>query len=392
MSDSGPLIDPGLIDYATDRQKEYIEAIKEHGSRRAAGAALKISHSAIARSMIALAHKAALKGYAPGHFTAGVAPGYTMGKVTIQRRNPDGTFIWERQSPDEAMRHRAHLEAIQEACSDCIRLAPLPAPTQTLKHLLNLYVFTDYHLGMRAWSEEGGADWNMVIAEKLIIAAFQHMIASSPAAEVGFIGQLGDFMHFDGLRPVTPTSGHIVDAAASYHEIVRACIRILRALVDLALQKHNKVVILAAEGNHDLGSSAWMRELLAAMYENEPRVEVVNNGKPYYAYQWGKTMLAFHHGHGTKKDNWPMTFAAHFAEMWGRTTKRYAMGGHYHHEIHKGEAAGMKIFQFPTLAPNDRHSALGGYSSERQTSVMTFDSRFGLSAENIVTPQMLEAV
>jgi len=404
------MIDPALADHpaANNKQRIYIKAVIKTGGFRAAAKELGVHPDAVRQSIRAFEKRIAqagqidtpnheeirqaTKGWAPEYgLDRPLPPGFTAKGYSTMRKLEDGSLQWEKMELDKELRHQAILAGIRAECSNVVRLKPLPAPTRTNQHLLNLYIFTDYHLGMRAWSEEGGAHWDLPTAQKLIIDCFQQMLAMAPDAKVGFIGQLGDFMHFDGLKAVTPQSGHLLDAAAQYQEIVRACIRILRALVDLALQKHEKVVILAAEGNHDMGSSAWMRELLAVMYENDPRVEIVNNGAPYYAYRWGVNMLAFHHGHGAKLTTWAAKFAANFAKMWGLTTKRYAHGGHYHHEIESKELDGMKCIQHPTLAPNDRHSALGAYHSERQTNVFTYDDRYGEMLKLIFTPEMLEA-
>jgi hypothetical protein len=40
------------------------------------------------------------------------------------------------------------------------------------EHLLNCYVITDYHLGMLSWKAETGADWDIEIAEQMIIRWF----------------------------------------------------------------------------------------------------------------------------------------------------------------------------------------------------------------------------
>jgi hypothetical protein len=198
-------------------------------------------------------------------------------------------------------------------------------------------------------------------------------------------------MHFDSLTPVTPTSRHVVDAAGHYQEIVRVAIRCLRRLVDFALTQHARVVILAAEGNHDIASSVWMRELLKTLYENEPRVEVMDSPNPYYAFQWGHTMLAFSHGHLRKKESLSQYFAAAFAKMWGETRYRYGSSGHYHHEVTVKEEPGMKWRQFPTLAPNDSHSARGAYCSQRLALATTYSDRTGFAGEIGVGPDMLEA-
>lgn len=383
-------VDPKLKDWATPTQARYIDAINEHGSARKAADALGVTKNAPTDALAAVRKKAAREGYAPGHWEDGVAPGYVMDKVTIQRRNEDGTFRWERQSPDHEARQEALRAALAAMSEELPRLDPIERPTATLAHLANLYVVTDYHVGMMAWRKEGGADWDLRIAERLLLASFEQMIVSSPRARVGVLAQLGDFLHYDGLAPVTPSSGHVLDADGRYSKVVGVAIRVLRRVIDMMLMRHEEVHVIMAEGNHDMASSVWLRQMFAALYENEPRVSINDSELPFYAYRHGKTMLAFHHGHTKKKEGLPLLFAAQFAEMWGATTKRYAHTGHMHHEDVK-EYAGMRVIQHPTLAARDAYASRHGWLSERQASCVTYHDEFGKVGEVVVTPEMLEA-
>jgi hypothetical protein len=108
------MADPNLKEWATDRQAEIIDAVIEHGSHRKASAALGVHNSYIDAAMSAVKSKAARAGYAPGHFSAGVAPGYAMGKVTIQRSAAGVERVWERQSPQQGDRLR-DIEAMVDA-------------------------------------------------------------------------------------------------------------------------------------------------------------------------------------------------------------------------------------------------------------------------------------
>lgn len=144
-----------------------------------------------------------------------------------------------------------------------------------------------------------------------------------------------------------------------------------------------------AEGNHDMASSIWLRAMFKALYENEPRVEVIDSELPYYYYEHGSTMLCFHHGHLSKNDALPLLFASQFAPVWGRTTKRYCHTGHRHHTEEK-EHSGMTIIQHPTLAARDAYAARGGWISERQATSITYHTKYGQVARNTVTPEMVE--
>ena len=202
------------------------------------------------------------------------------------------------------------------------------------------------------------------------------------------VAQLGDFLHADNINPVTPTSGHLLDADGRYSKVVQVAIRILRQVIKTALAKHKTVVVLMAEGNHDLSSSIWLREMFKAVYEKEPRVQVIDTPLPYYVLQHGSTMLSWHHGHLKKNDQLPLLFAAQFPEVWGKTTKRYVHTGHRHH-IEEKEHSGMTVVQHPTLAARDAYAARGGWIAERRAVAITYHQKFGEVSRVSVSPEMV---
>lgn len=384
-------IDLGLLDYCnTDRQREILRSLNETGSGAETARQLGITRTAPDRVLRYVKNRAARQGYAPGHFEQGVAPGYLMGKVTVQR-NADGVVerTWERQSPEQDHLQEALMAAFEGLRGDIVPVAPVNAPRTTLSALLTLYTFTDYHLGMLAWHREGGADWDTQIAEATGVRAMSALVASAPAASTGVVSVQGDFMHYDSLQAITPTNGHILDSDSRFGKIVETAIRLIRQLVALALAKHEQVVLLIAEGNHDIVSSLWLRKLFGALYENEPRVSVVDSELPYYAIEHGKVMLGFHHGHLRKNNELPALFAAQFREMWGRCPKVYIHTGHRHH-LEVREHTGAKVRQHPTLAARDAYAARGGWWSEREITAITYSREYGEVGTSTVTPEMLE--
>jgi len=296
---------------------------------------------------------------------------------------------WVKTSLDQERRDAAIKAAYEAMSGDLPRLEPVTPPNVTNAKLCNVYTFTDYHMGMLAWHKEGGADWDIGIAARVLDGAFEAMIAGAPAADTCVIAQLGDFLHYDGLAAVTPTSGHPLDADGRFSKMVQATIAALRRLVTRALTKHRRVIVLMAEGNHDLASSVWLRHMFKALYENEPRVEVIDSELPYYAFEFGRVMLGWHHSHLSKLAGLQSVFAAQFRAMWGRCDRVYLHTGHLHHR-HVKEDGGAIIEQHPTLAARDAYSARGGYQAERAAIGITYHADFGEVARNTVRPEMLE--
>lgn len=385
------LIDPGLKAWATETEKRYIDAINEHGSARAAGLVLGKGNDVVSRAIRALKRRAAAKGYSPEHDMTRAVPDPFIVKGVSTYYNKDGapSQQWVKSRVD-AEQLKAAAEAAAEAMAEDIpRLAPLEPPARVKDNLANVYTFTDCHVGMLAWRLEGGADWDLRIAEKTLTGCFEAMIYQSPPAAVAVINQLGDFLHSDGLLPVTPTSGHVLDQDGRFSKMVGVAIRVLRRIIDIALMRHEHVVLVLAEGNHDLAGAVWLRHMFMALYENEPRLEVINSELPYYAYQHGEVMLGFHHGHLKKPEEFPGVFAAQFPRIWGSTTHRYAHAGHRHNK-HVKEHNGMTVTQHPTLAARDAYASRGGWFAERGASAITYHAKFGQVAETTVTPEMLD--
>jgi hypothetical protein len=382
-----------LRPFATPKQITFLDAIASAGSIRAAGRAIGTDQATIQRSLTSLKAYAAAKGVAPeSDMVHGVPdPFVVRGVSTYYDKSGKPAGQWVKSKLDDE-RVQAMIAASYAAMAETLpRIGATSPPDITVDALCNVYTMTDCHMGMLAWHQEGGSDWDLKIAERILTGCFEHMVAASPAARVGVVAQLGDFLHSDGLLPVTPTGGNLLDQDGRFSKIVQASIRVLRRMVDFALARHEHVIVLMAEGNHDMASSIWLRALFRALYEDESRVQVIDSEMPYYIYQHGKTMLAWHHGHLKKIETLPLLFASEFPRVWGSTSKRYCHTGHKHHTDEK-EYSGMSVHQHPTLASRDSYASRHGWIAERQVTSITYHSEYGQVARNTVTPEMLSMV
>lgn len=306
-------------------------------------------------------------------------------------RSGERVLQWIKADEDAKERDAVMRAAISAMAEKLPREKARAAPRHTHADLANVYVLTDYHLGMLAWGEETGADWDTAIAERRMVDWFSAAIAQSPDAEVGVFAQLGDFLHWDGMDAVTPASKHLLDADTRFQKLVRVAIRVIRRVIGMLLAKHNRVHVICAEGNHDPASSIWLREWLAAAFEANPRITVDVSPDPYYCVEHGATALFFHHGHKRKPTQVDTVFAAKFREVFGRTKHAYAHLGHLHH-VDQRETNLMIVEQHQTLAAPDAYASRGGWMSGRSAQVITYSKRFGEVGRVRVSSSMLEAV
>lgn len=273
--------------------------------------------------------------------------------------------------------------------SDITPVSSVPRPKKRLNEkLLNLYTVSDFHLGMLAWADESGDDWDMKIAEDLFSKWFDAAFQKAPDAGVGVINLLGDFAHFDSLDAVTPASGHVLDADTRYQKLVRYMIRMVRRVVNMALVKHKSVRLLIVQGNHDESGMIWLAEMFNTLYDNEPRVFVDTSPDVYKMVQHGKTTLFFHHGHKARFDAIEPVMIAKFRKAFGESVYSYAHVGHLHHQKIV-ESRNMIVEQHRTLAAKDAYASRGGWMSGRSANVITYSAEYGEVARLTISPEML---
>lgn len=392
-------VDINLKEFATEIQWACYVAYCETGSYQNAANKMGYKNKYSIRDAIkALKKKAEKQGYSPSHDMTKTAPNdfSVDGTSTLYSfEDDDGVkkIQWvktKRDKLDKQNEQKKFYEALKQELSESIKPAkPVKPPKYTDEKLVTQYNITDYHLGMKAWAEETGANWDLKISEDMLISFFKSAIGLSTKSKVAVFSQIGDFLHYDSSQPKTPTSGHIVDADSRFILMVRVAIRVLKTAINMLLKKHEKVIFLCAEGNHDIYGSALLRESFASLYEDEPRVEVITRPDPFYCITHGNVSTFFHHGHKVKFEQLPDVFAAKFPKEWGTTEHRYGFMGHYHHERSK-EFRGILMRQLRTLAAPDAHSSGGGYISGRDSVVITYHSEMGKIREDVITSKMLE--
>lgn len=347
-------------------------------------------------------------------------PGYAIRQIT---ETPNGTYVQQRKehgaewAPTDGLvikgkttlvdaegriitqhvmeragaeQQRALLDGIIAGLKDELpRYEPVTGVRITQGDLLNQFTITDHHFSMLAWAEETGANYDTDIAEQLWLDWFAAAVMQSPNAHTAVLAQIGDLMHHDAMESVTPASKHVLDSDGRLQKVIRTVIRCVRQAINMLLSKHEHVHVIMASGNHDPASSAWLREMLAVIYENEPRVSVDTSPALYYAYEWGQTALFYHHGHKRNVGNVDRTFAGKFREIYGRCRYSYGHTGHYHSDAKSPANALFPIEQHETLAAPDAYAAGGGWLSGRSAKVITYSRQFGQVGSAILKPEMV---
>ena len=386
------VLDQKLKPYATDRQWEILAAWEAYGSQKKAAEILGCASRLIHSAKVAVLQKAVKAGYTPEHdWTHSVPDGQKIKGVSTyygQEGEVKGQWV---KSTEDAARQAEMFQAMVEGFTDTLpREEATGGPDGPLaENLMACYPVGDHHIGMLAWHEETGANYDLKIAEKLLMGAANHLTGVAPKCEIATIVFLGDFMHYDSMVAETPSSRNKLDADGRFPRMVRYAIRSMRYFIQRTLSQHRFVNIIVEIGNHDLSSSIFLMECLVAVYEFEDRVTIDTSPKHFHYFTFGNTLVGTHHGHGAKMPQLPLIMAADKPEEWGASKYRYWWTGHVHHDQTK-DFHGTKVESFRVLAPNDAWATEKGYRAMQDMKCIVLHKDFGEVSRHTVNPEMLK--
>lgn len=381
-----------LRDFATDRQWEIIETTKRLQSASAAARELGRDKAHVVRTLHKVQRRAAMAGVAPGHFVSGVAPGFRMGKVTVQRA-ADGAVerTWERQSPDDEQAEetiRGFVEGLVRSLGD---LAPItPPPKRVLADLLAVYAFGDPHFGMKASASSAGEDFDLAECDRITRAGVDRLVDSTAPAGTALLLNVGDNTHSNDGSHKTPGHGNQMDMDGHHCDAVQVSAHAWAYAIRRMLEKHEKVIVWMLPGNHDIDTAFAIALALSMFFHAEPRVEVPLTRAAYRYLRFGKVLIGGHHGHGAKPNDLPLLMAVDRPEDWGATTHRYIFIGHIHHDTVK-EIQGVRVESLRTLASKDAWHAGMGYRSLRDTRSILYAGDYGEIERHTCSAAMLAA-
>jgi len=369
---------------------QILAAVDQQGTKAGAAAFLGINTRSLERR---------LKNYREGRCVEQIhselpsppeiPEGETLKGRSYMRRNEEGLPEWVKTNAEAQKQLDALTEAAEALKADIPAIPPIKKPVTIKNDLLNLFPLTDAHIGALAWGEETGEDWDTNLAEEMILNYFATAISRAPLARRAVFAQMGDFLHYDGIESVTPTSNHQLDTDTRFAKLVRTGIRVTRQIIEMLLEKYASVDVIMAEGNHDPVSEIHLREQFADRYRRQSRLRIDISPAPFYAIEHGDTSLFFHHGHLKKIDQIDRALTAEFRELFGRTKYSYCHVGHLHHHLVK-ESELMTVEQHGTLSARDAYASRHGYKSARQAKVITYHAKHGEVGRLTLTPEMME--
>ena len=359
-----------LEDYATtDRQREVLKTWEEsnRNSVQASGS-LGITSSTVRDIINTIKSKAAAAGYSDNwdarrHVPAGE---HVIGR-SIYTEDDEGNKAWlKTKRKIEDAEREAGLKAFVDELTKGLKPAKnthKKSPKGKSKDLLPAIIIGDAHIGMRGDSEPTRErDFNSQIASAEILEAIDYLVDAAPASEEALLINVGDFTHIDRSIPYPQTTnGTPMDTDTHIEAIMRTAANTMIHGILRILEKHGKISVVMARGNHDSETSIAIAMVLAYYFSKDHRVTILEPKGFYHYLTFGSNLVAI--THGDKAPGRRLADMLPRLSVWSKTTHRYWILGHFHSKLSEQYDNSVLLERFGTLAPSDSWHASKGYRS-----------------------------
>lgn len=368
----------------TEYQSKVLATVIEHGTAQAPKV-LGISERGLFYTLQRIRNQAVpLDAVPEGHTVKGVS--------TMVR--PDGSTVvqWVKTSAHEEDQKRKIRAAVEGLAEDVTRI---PSVALRFSECYNTDVIPwfnigDAHLGMLAHSMEVGHNFDLKIAERELVAAMTYLIDTAPTTERCVIQDMGDFTHYENMAGVTDHSGHALDFDTRFNKMIKVYVRTMRFIVEYALEKFPNVDLIINQGNHSRTNDIWARVLFTTLYEENPRLNVLDNDSVFIGYRMGNTFVMSHHSDKCKPQRLIDVMATDFRQDFGECKYKYIDIGHIHHTMAKKEYGDVMIESFNNLAPVDKYAHDGGYRSRSFLTCVLRSKTYGEVGRTTVTVEQVK--
>lgn len=370
-----------LLDYCvTDRQRECIEAYIELGNQRAVAKRLGVSQPSVTKCVDRVKRRYAKVNAADlATQTKQQLDGFNTKRISTAYRD-DGSVAmqWHIQEPEYQHIFEKVKDMAEALSEDIVPLDKVPQPKSIAKDLMNNIVIGDPHLDMLAYDLETGSNWDINIACTQHMIAVMELLKRAPNAQVGMLTILGDSLHRDSMKALTPGSGNLVDVDGRVSRSIKYATTLFRFMVNEMLKTHKEVVVAFIRGNHSETLELCLRDMLAIAFENNKRVKILDNTSKHIPYVFGKNFLLMTHGDKLNDQKKADIAVSMYKQYHGSAKFTHVLCGHVHHSSLK-EISGCYVETFQALpTPDAWHTESGYVTSDQSVSMLTYHEMGGI--------------
>ncbi len=379
----------------TDKEKSIFKLYGQKNQTKISKQ-LNIPKSTVNDTISRVKRRAEIQGYSPDNDMDKISPDpfYVKGTSTLYDEDGNKKLQWVKTNVKLENLELVAREIVKTFIEDIENKSnqKLIKPTKDnidyVDDLLTVYPIGDAHIGMYASMLDTDNEFNCKLAEQQLNYAINYLVDKAHPTKECVIVNLGDFVHADNYSNSTMRNSNPLDVDGRWSNVIQLAIKCLINLVEVALYKHEKVTVINEIGNHDDHTSTMLSMILAAFYNNNPRVNVDTSNHNFHYYKFHDVLIGVTHGNGVKLNDLPLLMASDKSKEWGDSKFRYWLIGHVHH-INKKEYSGCVIETFRTLAGKDAWHHSNGYRAGRDMNCITYHKNYGEVYRNIINIDMI---
>jgi len=375
-------IDDTVYSYATLRQKEMIDALRQHnGNMSRASESMKIARQTIQCNLKGLVKR------------CDTQSSYTVPQTTVEGQAISGYSTLVKFPEDDPLGRVLEWVKTRKSITDQIdamekiaqSLSEQITPVSSVKYLGNknpskskitVIPMGDPHIGLMTWKKEVGTDWDLSIAQRVYKNIFARLLSECRDTEECILINTGDYFHADNIEGQTSRSRHKLDLDGRHGKWLDVGGSLLIMFIDSCLKKFKKVTFVNVPGNHDDILGRFLGTLAAQAYRKEKRLTVMCGDNPRQYIKRGMLGMGFAHSHLCRPKQLPQAFAMDAPQIWGETKLRVFFTGHIHHDsetIYK-DNNGVLVVSAGIIPPTDAYAHGAGYSAQRTMQAYTLDA------------------
>ena len=266
---------------------------------------------------------------------------------------------------------------------------PIKRPLLTTRPLLLEVDAFDLHYGKLVWGEESGHDYDIKIAEELLMTAVEKLLQQSQKWH-GQVERIvfpvgNDFFNVDSKFNTT-TAGTPQQEDTRWPKTLQRGTALMIKVIE-RLRQVAPVDLVVISGNHDEQRALQLGITLQYAFGAFKDVTINNSPRARKYVEYGQCMIGFAHGRDIKPARLMQMMATDEQEMWARTIYREWHLGDIHHKkevelVGTEEHAGMTVRYLRSLTSTDAwHDAHGFAHNVRAIEGFLWDKEDGLVAQ-----------
>jgi hypothetical protein len=243
--------------------------------------------------------------------------------------------------------------------------------TPSKERLLYEVSIFDAHFGKLGWAPEVGENVDLKIAKDFYREGVEKLLNRVQRYSIErLLYPIGnDFLHTDNAHGTT-TAGTPQDCDGRWQKAFMTGCQAIREGIEM-MRQIAPVDVMVVPGNHDNTTMFFLGEVIKAVFEKCPDVNVNNAPNPRKYYDWGVSLLGFTHGNTEDQKELPRLMADEAPpEVWVRTRHREWHTGHFHKRketrfVSVDTRGACVVRTLPSLTGADAWHHSKGYTAQR---------------------------